>query len=722
MSDASPDEQDSRIVSLGAQRTRRTTSTNDSSTYSSRHTSREPPSKRQRRNQKAQGDDVRDFVPQGANFSANSLGVDPDTSPASDSEDSTSSSESESYSDSDSDSDNDNSRAKENKTESNVGSAPTPNWNKTGRGVIRTSLRSQQPSSTNANASVRSESTSAAEKRTESVNGEHLRSSRSASADSKPSRVEDTGEEGKGDPDTKSGRNTDVLTPEEGEVNEGEEGSGPFKPVPSDESDDSESMDSEADDSIMLNTISSRGQKLDQNGAISISDDDDDDDPASTSLMTAPGSGAQDRNLNDAISIFDDDSGDDYDPESLPVDGDDYDPESLPVSQASINNHIPNSQNGSGDGAKEAALLCFAQKYPTAPSTLADLDHADLEIQAKIVFYDRDINDINLQLPITCTECMQEGHLAEVCPTKECIHCGAWNKHQSALCPQWRRCQRCRERGHDQKHCPSALKGSATEIPCDLCGSSEHVELGCDSLWKFPRRDTTAAPALVSISCANCTSNRHLIGDCPTLTRPLASSAFTIRGIDPSMITNINSVVSVNRGSGPSAPLGGRGGMKIRGRADQATSPSPDSDDMMSRGGKKGTIGGNRNMNRGNIKIRIGNNAGKNRNPGPPLPPSARDYRDREDLYPRNHNSRQHSMSPARDRRPGRGRGGWQPGPPRSPPSGQGRPPPRPGRGGGGGRGNGRGADRGGAQRGGSGDAYRPMPSAAKKAWDKYRL
>ncbi|KAL2861450.1 hypothetical protein BJX68DRAFT_5219 [Aspergillus pseudodeflectus] len=718
MSDAPSDDQDSRIASLGAQRTR---STANSSAHSSRHTSREPPSKRQRRSRKTPTDDVQDFVPRGATFSANSLDVDPVTSPVeasaadshSASDDSSSASESsssgssesgsESESESESDSDSDSASETENtrpNANANMGSAPAPNWNKTGKSVIRTSLRSRQPQS--------------ARTSTEPASAIAANNKQNASVSSGGER---TREREEGAPVAEGESNTQALSPEEGEVDEDKEASASSKPIISDDSDDSESLDSEADDSIMLNTISSRGQDRDQNGVISIYDDDDDDyDPVNAMISRNQG-----QFKDDAISISEDDSADDYDPETLSINGDGYDPEALPVlNNPAKDNSIRSIQNGSGAGAKEDAFARFSQKYPAAPLILADLDREDLETQARTMFYDRDINDVNLQLPITCIECLREGHLAEVCPTKECVHCGAWNKHQSTLCPRWRRCQRCRERGHDHKQCPSALKSSANETPCDLCGSQEHTELDCGYLWQLPRPDTTAQPVLVSISCANCLSSHHLIGDCPTPTRPFTSSTtFTLRGIDPEIITNINSVVGPQRGGGPSIPSGRQQGLKIRGRADQARSPSPESDDMMSRVGKKGPIGGNRNANRGNINIRIGGSAGKNRNPGPPPPPPARDYRDREDAYSRNYNPRQRSMSPGRDRRPGRGRGGWQPGPPRSPPRGQGRPPPpRPGRGGG--RGNGRG--RGGGHRGGGDSSYRPMPSAAKKAWDKYRL
>ncbi|KAL4979192.1 hypothetical protein BDW66DRAFT_119396 [Aspergillus desertorum] len=686
MPDIPNDEEDSRTASLPAQRNRGSASASGSNS-SLGQASREPPSKRRRRGRGKPGTDVQDFVPKGATFSATSLEVDPES-------DSTSASESDSSSGSESESDSEQQPESETNVRSCEVSAPAPNWNKTGKSVIRTSLRGWQTANanTNGNGNANTDSESAAAKKFEAVNETYWRSRSSSTS---PGQEEgNRAEEGR--TGTAATGDNDVQM-EDGEVN------GTHEISADSQSDDSGSLDSEADDSIMLN-IGSQGQSRSQHDVIHISDDDSESE------------------------------------------GDGYDPETLSVSHGSAPVNILDSSNGDGADvgsavnpeSKESALLRFAQKYPTTPSILADLDREDMELQAKIIFYNRDINDINLQLPITCMECLQEGHLAEVCPTRECVHCGAWNKHQSSLCPKFRRCQRCRERGHDAKQCPSALKSSASEIPCDLCGSADHLEFDCDYLWKFPRQDTTSAPVLVSISCAHCTSNRHLIGDCHSLTRPFLSSSFTVRGIDPNLITNINSVVNPRRGGvgAPSGPAGGQrgNGLKIRGRADHhARSPSPDSDDMMStsmpRGsqGRRGGPGGNRNGNRGSINIRIGANKG---NGGlPPPPPSARDYRDREDPYPRGgYNSRQRSMSPGPDRgRPGRGRGRGGQQPPRSPPRAQGRPSGPSGQSRGG-RGNGRGGSgrggrsgRGGGG-GGGGDAYRPMPSAAKKAWDKYRL
>ncbi|KAJ5606330.1 hypothetical protein N7510_009111 [Penicillium lagena] len=264
--------------------------------------------------------------------------------------------------------------------------------------------------------------------------------------------------------------------------------------------------------------------------------------------------------------------------------------------------------------SKEEAFQHLSRKYPTVPTTLMDLDKADLELHAKYLFFDRDIHDIDLNLPITCIECLREGHLAEVCPTKECVHCGLWNQHQSTSCPTWRRCQRCRERGHDENQCSSALKSSAAEVPCDLCGSSAHLELQCDYLWKYPSLDLSSNAVSVSLSCAYCASSKHLIGDCPSLSRPITTSSFTLTGTDPKSINNLNSRPVLQRGG----PVGrGPRGMGPRGRGGRGgpRSPSPDSDDdNMFRSDRRPPPAGPRGRGRGNI--RIGSVGFNNRNFG----------------------------------------------------------------------------------------------------------
>jgi protein AIR1/2 len=316
MTGSSDNENDSRTASVGVQRSR----LNDS-TDSSRPNSSDPnpnPRKRPRRNGKSAVSDVRDFVPQGAAFTVASLEVDPDSASISGSD----------SSDSDSDGKSTTSDAEKQNTARKNPQAPAINWNKTSKSGIRTSL------------SRRADRTGEDKQASQfkAVNDKFWRS-RSASVSS-------------------DGGDQDVtLVEDEGDMEEGEldeETSAESSDMDqSGDSDDSVSLDSEADDSILLNI----GDQNDQTDGLA----------AEGKPVSANGTAAGDRST---IS-------------------------------------------------KEESHRLFSQKYSVAPTILADLDRNDMEVQARCLFYDREINDINLQLPISCTECLKEGHLAAVCPSKE---------------------------------------------------------------------------------------------------------------------------------------------------------------------------------------------------------------------------------------------------------------------------------------------------------------
>lgn len=326
---SSGDDNDSRTASVGFQRARTNNNNNGlASNGSSRRSSqdRKPSNFNSRRHNRNKGKiaidrDVRDFVPQGATFSATPvLEVDPDN---------TSSSGSDSSSSNNDESDSE-------YVDNHEGGGIRSN------AVVRTSLNGR------ANQQLQPRRQRS---QFEEVNGAYWRS-RSASDSS-------------ADGDNVTGERSDI---EDGEVDSSQmhlfgDSDG------SDSDSDSDSQDSEeeeADDSIMLN-IGSRNR----NGHM----------PAD--------------------------------------DGDDYDPEPRPVLDEGFFNNGDGPVDAQLAQTKEEALRCFSQKYATAPMALADLVRKDLEIQAKFLFYDREIHDIDLKLPIACTECLQEGHLAEVCPSKE---------------------------------------------------------------------------------------------------------------------------------------------------------------------------------------------------------------------------------------------------------------------------------------------------------------
>ncbi|CAG8131454.1 unnamed protein product [Penicillium olsonii] len=518
MSKSSDEEADSRTALVGASRAK---SNPRSASRSASNDSTSRPAKRQRKNKNAKDSGLGDIVPRGGSFSEATLPVDPDSTSSSGSSDS---SDDNSTSDSESESE---SEAEERKPSANPhegNTAPAISWNQGRKAAVRTSLGKRSAPD--------GKSTQFA-----AVNDKYWRS-RSESVSS----VSD----GAGEPDAKKAKSS-TQPAEEDELEEGE--------IDSKSESDDTSLDSEADDSILLNI----GEKESGVGGV-----------------------------------------------------EDYDPATLAHQHSS---NAATTMNGGSSHGKEDAFRQFARKYPTAPTSLIDLSQQDLEIQAKFIHFGTNIHDLDLKLPVSCIECQKEGHLADICPLKECTHCGSWNQHQSSTCPSWRRCQRCRERGHDEPQCESKLRGSALEDPCDYCGQA-HLESQCDHLWKFPSRETHSQQTTVSICCANCCSMKHLVGDCETRnTRTkFTSSSFSLKNTDPDAITNLNSV-----GASRNAPPGRPG---ARTRRDWSP-PSSDDGDMMSRvsRGRGRPVPAPRGNSRGKIQFANGAGSGRSRGPSRGRPP-----------------------------------------------------------------------------------------------------
>lgn len=352
MPESSGDENDSRTASFGQQRNR---VNSDNSSGSSRPSSSQHPNKRQKRASQttAGGGDARDFVPQGAMFSANSLEIDPDST--------SSSGSSNDHDDRKSGDEHDNVNPSQVAAASNphAGStAPAINWNQGSRRAIRTTLGGRKNANTNDNNKKPEPQESKSDAQFEAVNGTFWRS-RSDSAST-------------GDGNQK-GEDQDQDM-EEGEVHDenGTAEAGSARMDSSGDSDDSESLDSRADDSIMLN-IGDRSAE-EQNGQAAANEDDD------------------------------------YDPEFNPA-----------LDESLANGNASGVQNGTTtNSSKEEAMRSVTQTYPTAPAVMVDLVGDDKDIQARFMYWK---GMIDHQSPVCCTECLQEGHIAQVCPSKEvCSH------------------------------------------------------------------------------------------------------------------------------------------------------------------------------------------------------------------------------------------------------------------------------------------------------------
>ena len=168
---------------------------------------------------------------------------------------------------------------------------------------------------------------------------------------------------------------------------------------------------------------------------------------------------------------------------------------------------------------------------------LADLSPEDLERQIKYTLFGLDRNQIDLSRPVICTSCLQEGHLGTTCPEANCSHAGHQNKHSSRMCPRIRRCLRCRERGHDVDDCTAKLCES--DVICDFCGA-DHLEDVCLNRFFPAQRQMPQGEVSLWVSCSNCASRTHLVGDCPSTSITVRTMRWSLRALDPNKVVNLS--------------------------------------------------------------------------------------------------------------------------------------------------------------------------------------
>ena len=502
----------------------------------------------------------------------------------------------------------------------------------------------------------------------------------------------------------------------------------------SEESDEDKSDDEIDDHTDGVPRESTKSSGHTENDAVSISDDSDlgseDDTGIMLNMETKNGQ-------NNPLEISDTDHGGS---ESGEIESSDDSPQvstaiqaEVDLASAAVKPEAPKDTNiAQFDGAPGMTR--------TAGKILGDLNSHDLEQQITYAYYYLPRDQLDLGKPVYCLLCFQEGHMASSCGLNEvslpsnipmdlsndwqCEHCGARNKHQSRFCPTHRRCLRCRERGHDKEQCSSKLL--ETTIPCDLCNSFNHLEDKCPMVW-MQSTHSNPGPMALNISCCNCASKTHLVGDCPALGISQRRNLFSwsLQALDPAQITNLTLQPDYVRSE---KALGNFGAppLRIKGRADRFPGGRPmgidnyeDADgsdeDQFFRARVPRSPAGHH--------IRFGDNSSKTRDDslGHRLDASGYDsyqsdrqsYRDRRDdgraPNPFDYRRPRSRSPPSRSSYGGRGGNGagdrWQP----PPPLPRGGPPPT----GPSGKSN---------KNRSNGESYRPMPSAGKKNWDRYRL
>jgi hypothetical protein len=142
-------------------------------------------------------------------------------------------------------------------------------------------------------------------------------------------------------------------------------------------------------------------------------------------------------------------------------------------------------------------------------STETDLSEMELKLQQK---YFPSNNPIS-----RCLACAQTGHSTLTCPALSCTVCGVDGNHSTMACPLNLRCGKCRERGHHSSQCPEKLARAKTEaIPCDICGSKDHVEVACHFIWRsfVPKPEEIRTVRDIPVHCYSCGGSGHYGPEC----------------------------------------------------------------------------------------------------------------------------------------------------------------------------------------------------------------
>jgi hypothetical protein len=143
-------------------------------------------------------------------------------------------------------------------------------------------------------------------------------------------------------------------------------------------------------------------------------------------------------------------------------------------------------------------------------STDSVMDEAEIYLQQK--YFPGSASTIR-----RCLSCGHLGHNSSTCPALACTSCSTFGKHPTASCPLNARCGKCRERGHSTKDCPEKLARSKGEaVPCDLCGSKDHLEMACNSIWRSydPRPEEIRTVRDIPAHCYMCGKSDHYGPEC----------------------------------------------------------------------------------------------------------------------------------------------------------------------------------------------------------------
>ena len=161
---------------------------------------------------------------------------------------------------------------------------------------------------------------------------------------------------------------------------------------------------------------------------------------------------------------------------------------------------------------------------------LQELSPDDLHAQIRYFHFGKIRDDVDLEEQVRCLCCGQKGHMAADCEQLICSKCGAYNMHPATHCDMEVRCSRCGHLGHQVSECS---KTSKANLVCRLCKDNGHNEQDCELFWRtsgapwqidLPFRK-------LRLCCYECGSKGHLGNDCSSRRpgKPLGTSTWSTK-------------------------------------------------------------------------------------------------------------------------------------------------------------------------------------------------
>ena len=201
-------------------------------------------------------------------------------------------------------------------------------------------------------------------------------------------------------------------------------------------------------------------------------------------------------------------------------------------------------------------------EHQDKPLTLAELGPEEFRMQVRYFHIVTPLKAVDRESLVRCLVCAGEGHLATACKKLTCTACGAFNQHFTSDCPRQRRCEKCCERGHDASSCPYKLRRiDYDEITCDLCQLMGHLEEDCELLWRTSGRpwESDFTSTTIRLSCYECGAAGHLGNDCRSRRprKPMGTSTWSLP----------KSSQALNPESGS---LSSQGDLRIKGKASRS--------------------------------------------------------------------------------------------------------------------------------------------------------